>query len=704
MRRGFAPDRHPSRETSRRSMSARLALLVSSAAAGIFLLGTLVAYWGNQAPFTKRFEADLMEQTNLLRDVVQRFDRSSKYSALQLIGCLKGKFPDGITVDPGKTAKVGVETTPVLRAGGLVVNDNFTQVDAFTRETGDKSVATIFARRDDEFIRISTSLKKEDGTRAVGTRLDHKHPAFTSLIENRDYTGKAHLFGRDYMTRYEPFTDKTGAVVGIYFIGFEIEEPLHDLKKLIHEIRIAKSGYAFVIDSLGNAIIHPTLEGQNILDAKDGDGHELIKEFVKLKAGIVEYAWINKGLGETRPRRKIASLAYYQPWDWIIATSSYTDELYRELRGLRNVLLLLALLCSFVVSLTAYISIRRALAPVGSIADVMHRIGQGDTTCDVEAQLCARTDEIGTLGQAAQAMSASLRGLLHDIGQGVETLSSSSVNLSRISGLTALGVNKVSEKATSVAAAAEEASANTAGLATSMSEASTNLVSVSGATAQMSVTVGEIAASSERARAISSQATAQAQSASLLMQQLGHAAKEIGKVTESITSISAQTNLLALNATIEAARAGTSGKGFAVVANEIKELARQTAAATEDIRAKIHDVQTSASGAVTDIEAVSNIIGQVGDIVATIAAAIEQQAAVTKDVANNIARASEGVTTAGEQISQTATVSGSIAQEIAALSMAVTEIREGGAQVATSVTELHGLATQLNALVGKFKI
>jgi len=684
-------------------MSARLALLVSSAAAGIFLLGTLGAYWGSQAPFTKRFEADLIAETNLLRDVVQRFDSSSKYSALQLIGCLKGKFAGGITPDPGKTTKVGVEMTPVLKAGGVVVNGNFTQVDAFTRETGDKSVATIFARRDDEFIRISTSLKKEDGSRAVGTRLDHNHPAFASLIDNRDYTGKATLFGRDYMTRYEPFTDKTGAVVGVYFIGFEISEPLRDLKRLIHEIRIAKTGYAFVIDSRGNAIVHPTLEGQNILEARDGDGHEIIKELVRLKSGIVEYPWINKGLGETRPRQKIASLAYYQPWDWIIATSSYTDELYRELRSLRDVLLLLALLCSFVVSLTAYLSIRRALAPVGSIADVMHRIGQGDATCDVEAQLCARTDEIGTLGQAAQAMSASLRGLLRDIGQGVETLSSASANLTSVSGQTALGVSKVSEKATSVAAAAEEASANTASVATSMNEASTNLVSVSDASAQMSVTVSDIAASTEKARAISNQATGQAQSASLLMQELGRAAKEIGKVTESITSISAQTNLLALNATIEAARAGTAGKGFAVVANEIKELAQQTAAATEDIRGKIHDVQTSAGGAITDIEAVAKIIGQVGDIVSSIAAAVEEQAAVTKDVASNIARASEGVKTAGEQVSQTATVSGSIAQEIAALSMAVTEIREGGAQVETSATELHGLATQLNALVGKFK-
>jgi methyl-accepting chemotaxis protein len=623
---------------------------------------------------------------------------------LQLIGFLKGGFPDGITADPGKTVKVGPEDTPVLRTRGAVVNANFAQVDEFTRQTGNKSVATIFARQGDEFIRISTSLKKEDGSRAIGTRLDHKHPAYTALLQNENYTGKAYLFGRDYMTRYETIADKTGVVIGAYFIGFEVSEPMRDLKRLIRDIKISKSGYTFVIDSQGNAIVHPTQEGHNLLEVRDSDGHELFKDLVRLKEGAVEYSWINKELGETTPRRKIATLAYYGPWDWIIATSSYSEETYRELRGLRNVLLVFAVLCAFVVSMTAYLAIRRALAPLGTLADAMYRIGQGDATGRVDAQLCARPDEIGTLGQATESMSASLRGLLRDIGQGVDMLYGASSNLTTVSAQTGVGVSKVSENATSVAAAAEQASANTASLAASMREATTNLVSVSDATAQMSATVADIAANAEKARTISTEATSQAQSASLLMQQLGRAANEIGKVTESITSISAQTNLLALNATIEAARAGTAGKGFAVVANEIKELAQQTAMATEDIKAKISDVQASAGGAISDIEAVSKIIGQVGDIVASIAAAIEEQATVTQDVANNIARASEGVRAAGDQVSQTATVSDSIAKEISVLSQAVTQIRDGGARVESSATALQGLASQLGALVARFRI
>ena len=136
-------------------------------------------------------------------------------------------------------------------------------------------------------------------------------------------------------------------------------------------------------------------------------------------------------------------------------------------------------------------------------------------------------------------------------------------------------------------------------------------------------------------------------------------------MTETITNISAQTNLLALNATIEAARAGTAGKGFAVVANEIKELAKQTAEATEDIKARIAGIQNSTGTAITDIGQITTVIRDVGTIVTSIAAAIEEQATVTKDVAGNIAQASSGVREANERVSQTAEVSKSIARDIA---------------------------------------
>jgi methyl-accepting chemotaxis protein len=188
------------------------------------------------------------------------------------------------------------------------------------------------------------------------------------------------------------------------------------------------------------------------------------------------------------------------------------------------------------------------------------------------------------------------------------------------------------------------------------------------------------------------------------MQQFGQAAQQIGQVTETITAISSQTNLLALNATIEAARAGEAGKGFAVVANEIKELAKQTAAATEDIKSRITGVQQSAGGAITDIDKITGVIEEVGTLVATIAEAIAEQAALTQEVVGNIAEASTGVHDANEQVAQTATVSGEIAREIAGINMAVNEIRRGEEQVQGNAAQLAQLAEELKTLVSHFKV
>ncbi|MGD0546738.1 MAG: methyl-accepting chemotaxis protein [Terracidiphilus sp.] len=341
---------------------------------------------------------------------------------------------------------------------------------------------------------------------------------------------------------------------------------------------------------------------------------------------------------------------------------------------------------------------------VGEVVRVVERVSQGDVSVDVPEALRKREDEIGRLGGTLQTMIETLRRLLAGIASGVQTLASAATELTAVSRQTASGTASMSDKAHTVAAAAEEASANTLSIAAGMEQSSSSLSSVASATEQMSATVGDISANTAKARSISEQATGQAQTITDQMQKLGQAAQEIGHVTETITNISAQTNLLALNATIEAARAGSAGKGFAVVANEIKELAKQTAEATLDIKARIAGIQNSTGSAITDIGQITTVIREVGMIVASIAAAIEEQATVTKDVAGNIAQASSGVHEANERVSQTAEVSKSIARDIADVNMAVTGIRLGGEQVQASAIDLSKLAEELGAQVAQFRM
>jgi methyl-accepting chemotaxis protein len=328
-------------------------------------------------------------------------------------------------------------------------------------------------------------------------------------------------------------------------------------------------------------------------------------------------------------------------------------------------------------------------------------LAQGDLTHDIVVH---RRDEFGELSRAVQAMTGNLRHVVGDLSGGVSTLATASTDLASVAGQVAGGAKQTSDRATTVAAAAEELSASSVSVASALESATGSLSSVVVATEQMSATIGQIAESSERASSISRDAAAEAGRATELMQGLGQAAQDVGAVTATIASISSQTNLLALNATIEAAHAGAAGKGFAVVASEIKELAQQTAVATEDIRAKIDAIQASTSTAVAKIERITHVIVEVSEIVATTAAAIEEQASVTRDIAGNIANASTGAAEASGRMSETTRVTQEIAHDIAGVTTAAAAMSASSRSLESSAAGLSDLAGRLRADVARFKI
>ncbi len=128
-----------------------------------------------------------------------------------------GSFDAPFAVEPGRD---GARATPVLRCGRDILNADHARVDAFTARHGAR--ATVFVRRGADFVRIATSVLKEDGSRAAGTALDRSHAAFPELAAGRPYTGFATLFGHEYVTHYLPVRDAGGAVVGALYVGFDI--------------------------------------------------------------------------------------------------------------------------------------------------------------------------------------------------------------------------------------------------------------------------------------------------------------------------------------------------------------------------------------------------------------------------------------------------------------------------------------------------
>lgn len=183
-------------------------------------------------------------------------------------------------------------------------------------------------------------------------------------------------------------------------------------------------------------------------------------------------------------------------------------------------------------------------------------------------------------------------------------------------------------------------------------ETSNNVAAVASAAEELSAAINEISSQVSRSATVSQEAVAKVQSADQTVAQLSNAAQQIGEVITMISGIADQINLLALNATIESARAGEAGKGFAVVASEVKNLATQTSKATETISAQITSVQEVVQAVVQSLGQIRGTISEVSGISSTIAAAVEEQGAATREIAMNIQRTSDRVRDVSSNVSE----------------------------------------------------
>ena len=383
------------------------------------------------------------------------------------------------------------------------------------------------------------------------------------------------------------------------------------------------------------------------------------------------------------------------------ARADQKSKMEGQISSAKSIIIIGSIIAILLGVLLAFFITRGITGPINMSVAFAAKVSEGDLTQQLDID---QKDEIGVLASALSKIVSNLGQMFKDIAAGVETLSSSSTELSAISQQMTSGAEQTSGKANTVATAAEEMSSNMTSVAAATEEASTNVGMVATAAEEMTAVINEIAQNTEKAQVITGEAVSEAKSASDKVDELGKAAKDIGKVTETITEISEQTNLLALNATIEAARAGEAGKGFAVVANEIKELAKQTAEATNEIKNKITGIQDSTQGTVAQIEQISKVTNDVNEIVSTIATAVEEQSVTTKEIATNVVQASQGISEVTENVAQSSTVAGEIAKDITEVNQSASEMSNSSSQVNMSAEELSKLAEQLKEMVGQFKV
>jgi len=221
----------------------------------------------------------------------------------------------------------------------------------------------------------------------------------------------------------------------------------------------------------------------------------------------------------------------------------------------------------------------------------------------------------------------------------------------------AQSANSMQTTAQSMSNTADQSNALVNAVASAAEETSVNVQTVSSGTEQLSSSIEEISKQVVTSAAIAKKAVDEAGATDTTVQSLADSASRISVVVDLIQTIASQTNLLALNATIEAARAGEAGRGFAVVASEVKSLASQTAKATEEIRTQIAGMQSVTTSAVGAIQGIGRIIGEINDVTTTIAAAVEEQGAATREIARNIQHAAGGTSEVSSNIVGVSTAS-----------------------------------------------
>ncbi len=306
---------------------------------------------------------------------------------------------------------------------------------------------------------------------------------------------------------------------------------------------------------------------------------------------------------------------------------------------------------------------RSGIAPLAAMTAATSRLAAGDL--DAPIPKAKAGDEIGDLAAALAVFRANAAEAAESRARQEEARRRSEaekqaalsgmadhVETATVRSMAAAGqlAAELKRDAEAVKAAVGRADDQAAQVATAAGDALANANAVSAATTEMSASIGEIAGQAGEASRIAAGAVQAGQEARGQIEALAGAVSQIGEFADVISAIASQTNLLALNATIEAARAGEAGRGFAVVAGEVKALSSQTAKSTEDIRRQVEAIQNVMRGAEAAVRAIGARVGEVDQVAAAIAAAVEEQSAATNEIARNVEESARSVRSVAEAI------------------------------------------------------
>ncbi|MEJ6005767.1 methyl-accepting chemotaxis protein [Paucibacter sp. AS339] len=591
------------------------------------------------------------DKAQSLVDSMHAMDESSRILVERNFGSLRQEFGPSFTLD---------EATGDLRDWGPKLNGNFTQVDKFAGATG--GVATVFALKGDDFERITTSLKKANGERAMGTMLGKQHPAYDTVKAGKPYSGRAVLFGRSYMTHYEPIKSDDGKLIGLLFVGFDLDAFEIAMQSLATKAKFFDNGGTYLVavgkdPSKATFVVHPSAKGKLVTEVFPG----FDKALTDLGASSDGYlASIPNVLGSPRDDNFAVVRKSEQTGYWVIAQVSKGEAMASHWGTLIPFWIMLALTTGGLGFGLFWMMRHWVATPLGALTQAVGAIAQGDLSQAVDSK---RDDEIGLLIQRTESMRQRLSETIGTVRTSVDSIGTASAEI-------ATGNQDLSQRTEQTASNLQQASSSM-----------TELTGTVKQTADSARTANQLVSSAAGAAAKGGQVVGQVVAT---MDEINASSRKINDIIGVIDGIAFQTNILALNAAVEAARAGEQGRGFAVVASEVRSLAQRSAAAAKEIKSLI-------GASVERVEVGSRLVQEAGTSMTDIVSSVQRVQDIIGEITAAASEQSDGIA----QVNQSVVQLDQMTQQNAALveeSAAAAESLKGQAQLLVEAVAMFKIA------------
>ena len=459
--------------------------------------------------------------------------------------------------------------------------------------------------------------------------------------------------------------EKQSATRGVVEVAYHVAEGYHqramagelseqEAKRLavnaLERVRYQGQEYFFIIDLDRTLVMHPFKKdgvGKDMTEVRDPTGKQLFVEMAQTAgdkgSGVVDYMWAKPGKSE--PVHKVSYVKLFAPWEWVVGSGIYVDDVEEQMAAMRVSILMPTLIATLAVLAVAYLIIRSITRPLNLAVEVSQRLAHGDLTMELESD---RDDEAGRLLRAMGEMVRSLRGV----------------------------IGNVEATSQSVASGSEQLSGSAGGLSQGTSEQAASVEQLSSSMEEMVSIIRQNADNAQQTEHIAQKMAGDATHGGEAVSETVGAMKQIAEKTTIIEEIARQTNLLALNATIEAARAGEAGKGFAVVAAEVRKLAERS----QNAAAEISDLSSNSL----------QVAERAGELLERIVPEIRK----TADLVQEINAASAEQYSGAEQINKAVQEQDTVIQQNAAASE----------ELAATSEELSAQAQEMKRAIAFFKV